>query len=64
MESYKGPLTRSKSNKLEIHEVSQSSRFEASDIIIMGDREEQRKKIPTKERERNERQRNPKRRVI
>jgi hypothetical protein len=63
LESYKGPLTRSKSKKLEIHQETQSSKYEASGIIIMGDREEQRNEIPNEERERNERQRNPRRRA-
>jgi hypothetical protein len=63
MESYKGPLTRSKSKKLVTQEVGQSSRSETSEILIMGDREEQRNEIPNEERERNNRQRNPRRRA-
>jgi hypothetical protein len=46
MESNKGPLTRSKSKKLEVHEVSQRSRSKTSSIIIMGDQEEQSNEIP------------------
>ena len=42
MESYKGPVTRSKSKKLVTHQVGQSSRYETSEILIMGDQEEQR----------------------
>jgi hypothetical protein len=51
LESYKGPLTRSKSKKLATQEVSQSSRSEESETLIMGDREEQRNEIPNEERE-------------
>ena len=45
------------------HEVSQSSRSKTSDIVIMGDQEEQRNEIPNEEKEGDNRQRNPRKRA-
>jgi hypothetical protein len=63
LESYKVPLETSKSKNLGVHKIVESSRTKESDITIMGDREEQRNKIPNEEREGNERQINPRRRA-
>jgi len=63
LESYKGPLTRCKSKKVEIHQETQGSTSKAVSIEIMGDPEEQRNEVPNDERERNGRQRNLRRRA-
>jgi hypothetical protein len=46
LESYKGPLTRSKRKNLEIHQETQDSTSKVVNIAIMGDREEQRNEVP------------------
>jgi hypothetical protein len=51
MESYKGPITRSKRKQLQIPEVGESSTIETRITLTMGDREE-RNEIPEVRHER------------
>jgi hypothetical protein len=60
LESYKGPITRSKSKQLQFPEVGETSRTETRRTLIMGDREE-RNEVPENQ---EERQRVPRRRRL
>lgn len=55
MEAYKGPITRSKSKKLPIPELWESSISETRETLTMGDKEEI-NEIPENHEDRNERQ--------
>jgi hypothetical protein len=61
LESYKGPLTRSKMEILETYQENQGSTSQVL-IIAMGDREEERNEIPNNNRRENEGRRNQRRR--
>lgn len=45
METYKGPITRSRSKQLQNLEVGESSEIETKEIQKIGDREERRNEI-------------------
>jgi hypothetical protein len=55
LESYKGPLTRSKKKILEIHQETQDSTSEVLSVAKMVDQEEERNEIPNNERRENDR---------